>query len=227
MNVLAIETSSELCSAALLTGDTVAEQEREAGQDHSSLVLPMVATLLRVRKVEFSELGGVAFGAGPGSFTGLRIACGIAQGLAAGAGVRVIGICTLEALAEEAWQAGAAGNQVVSCVDARMGEVYHAAYRREGAAWCECSPPGLYAPAAVPVLDGEWIGAGSGFAAHGSALRARQKLVAALPGLRPHARIVAMLAQPRFAAGEAVSAEHALPLYLRDKVAATTAERLA
>src|SRR5277367_5330216 len=153
MNILAVETSSELCSAALLAGDTIMERECEAGQSHSSLLLPMVAELLRESGMTFGALDGVAFGAGPGSFTGLRIACGIAQGLAAGAEVKVVGVSTLESLAEEAWQSGAdSRRQIVACLDARMGEIYHAAYRREDAGWRVCSAPGLYAPDMIPTM---------------------------------------------------------------------------
>jgi tRNA threonylcarbamoyladenosine biosynthesis protein TsaB len=228
MNILAIETSSELCSAALLLEGTLIEREREAGQTHSSLILPMVTELLREAGIGFDAITGVAFGEGPGSFTGLRIACGVAQGLAEGAQVKVAGICTLEALAEDAWQLDSQANrQVVACLDARMGEVYHAAYRREGDGWRACSEPGLYAPGAIPIMEGTWTGAGSAFAVHAASLRARQPFTAELPALRPHARTVAVLARARFAAGHAVDPERALPLYLRDKVAQTLNERRA
>jgi tRNA threonylcarbamoyladenosine biosynthesis protein TsaB len=228
MNLLAIETSSSWSSVALLAGDTVAEQEVESGQAHSGTVLPMARRLLQLRGLRVAELDGIAYGAGPGAFTGLRIACGVAQGLAAGAALDVLGICTLEALAEAAWQ-GAAGrppDHIVACLDARMGEVYHAAYRREGEGWLECSQPGLYAPEAIPVMQGEgWVGAGNGFAAHGAALRARQPLSAEVPALHPRACMVARLAAPRFANGEGLPPAHALPLYLRNKVALTLSER--
>jgi tRNA threonylcarbamoyladenosine biosynthesis protein TsaB len=229
MNLLAIETSSTLCSVALLEGSAVAEAEFDAGQTHSGLVLPMAMRLLEAHGLDISQIEGVAYGAGPGSFTGLRIACGVAQGLAAGTGVAVAPISTLEALAESAWQRGeelgfgAAG--VIACIDARMNEVYHAAYRREGGAWKESSPPGLYALDAIPVLAGDWIGGGSGFEAHGAVLRARQRLVAEIPALRPRAGVVARLAAPRFARGDTVSVGEALPVYLRDKVALTKSER--
>jgi tRNA threonylcarbamoyladenosine biosynthesis protein TsaB len=226
VNILAIETSSELCTVALLVGDVIAEREAEAGHAHSELVLPMVGVLMKIQQLDFGDLDGIAFGAGPGSFTGLRIACGVAQGLACGAGLKVAGIGTLEALAEAAWQADPTAGQVVACIDARMGEVYHAAYRRKGAGWRECSAPGLYAPEMIPILDGDgWVGAGSGFAAHGGRLRARQPLCAEWPLLRPRARMVAVLAAARLAAGGAVEPAAALPVYLRDKVAMTTRER--
>lgn len=227
MNILALETSTELCSVALLTGGEIAEQQSEAGQSHSTLVLPMVANLLRGRGMSFDALDGIAFGAGPGAVTGLRIACGVAQGMAAGAGVGVLGISTLEALAEEAWQLDpGAYRNVIACLDARMGEVYWAAYWRDGERWVVAAEPALCAPADVPAQSlGEWAGVGSGFEVYGDTLRKRQSFAAELPGLRPRARTVAALARSRFEARESVSAEFALPLYLRDKVALTVSER--
>jgi tRNA threonylcarbamoyladenosine biosynthesis protein TsaB len=229
MNLLAIETSSTSCSVALLEGGAIAEEEFDAGQTHSELVLPMAMRLLRARGIGIRQIGGVAYGAGPGSFTGLRIACGVAQGLAAGAGVAVAPVSTLEALAEAAWQRGKeqgiSASGVIACADARMNEVYHAAYRRESGNWNVIAPPGLYSLDAIPVLDGDWIGAGSGFGAHGAALRIRQRLVAEMPELRPRAGIVARLAAPRFARGDTVAPGEALPVYLRDKVALTVSER--
>jgi tRNA threonylcarbamoyladenosine biosynthesis protein TsaB len=229
MNLLAFETSSTSCSVALLEGSAVAEEEFDAGQTHSGLVLPMAMRLLKSRGVDIGQIGGVAYGAGPGSFTGLRIACGVAQGFAAGIGIAVAPISTLEALAEAAWQRGVerklSATGVIACIDARMNEVYHAAYRRDGAAWQESSPPGLYALDAIPVLSGDWIGAGSGFEAHGAALRVRQRVIAEMPALRPRAGIVARLAAPRFARGDTLTAGEALPVYLRDKVALTVSER--
>jgi tRNA threonylcarbamoyladenosine biosynthesis protein TsaB len=229
MNLLAFETSSFSCSVALLEGGAVVEEEFDAGQTHSGMVLPMALRLLQSRGVDIGQIDGVAYGAGPGSFTGLRIACGIAQGLAAGIGVAIAPVSTLEALAEGAWQrgveekAGAAG--VIACIDARMNEVYHAACHRDGAGWKLSSPPGLYALDAIPVLSGDWIGAGSGFEAHGAKLRNRQRLVAEMPALRPRAAIVARLAVAHFARGSAVAAGKAVPVYLRDKVALTVSER--
>jgi tRNA threonylcarbamoyladenosine biosynthesis protein TsaB len=192
-------------------------------------VLPMAMRLLQARGVDISQIEGVAYGAGPGSFTGLRIASGVAQGLAAGIGVAVAPVSTLETLAEAAWQRGAEqglkAEGVIACIDARMNEVYYAAYRRDGDEWQESSPPGLYALDAIPLLAGDWIGAGSGFEAHGAALRARQHLVVEMPELRPRAALVARLAERRFERGDTVTAAKALPVYLRDKVALTVSER--
>jgi tRNA threonylcarbamoyladenosine biosynthesis protein TsaB len=229
MKLLAIETSSASCSVALLADGTLEEEEFDAGQTHSELVLPMAMRLLNRRGIDIRRIEGVAFGAGPGSFTGLRIACGVAQGLAAGIGVAVAPVSSLEALAEAAWHIGVKQNinaaGVIACIDARMNEVYHAAYRREGGEWRVTSPPGLYALGAVPVLEGDWVGAGNAFEAHGVALRSRLRFVAEMPGLRPRAGVIACLAAPRFARGNTRTARETLPVYLRDKVALTVRER--
>jgi len=133
---------------------------------------------------------------------------------------------SLLALAEEA-SGEAANAQIISCLDAHMGEVYHAAYRRAGARWKEVSAPGLYKPEAVPVMAGEWTGCGDGFAVYGKGLAARLggSVSEIRPGSGPTARAVLKLAMPRFAAGEAMDAAAAVPVYLRDKVALKTSER--
>jgi tRNA threonylcarbamoyladenosine biosynthesis protein TsaB len=161
-----------------------------------------------------AELDAIAFGAGPGSFTGLRIACGIAQGLAFARGLRVLGVSTLEALAEDS---GAA--RVLACLDARMREVYYAALERQGRGWREVIAAQCLAPAALVVPPGDWIGAGNGFAAYGN-----MGLETVLPEVHPTAIAVARLAAPRLAAGEGVDAALALPVYVREKVAFTSAE---
>lgn len=217
MNILALDTSTEHCSVALLRdGQPICREER-AGQRHSELVLPMVEGLLRESGLRLTELGGIAFGAGPGSFTGLRIACGVAQGLAFGTGLPVAPIGTLLALAE-----AVDAQKVLTCLDARMGEIYHAAYRRNGGQWEEVVPPNVCKADSAPLLEGDdWVGCGSGFAVYGDALAARYQgqLSRVEPEVYPHAREVARLAAPVFAAGLGVPAEQAAPLYVRDKVA--------
>jgi tRNA A37 threonylcarbamoyladenosine modification protein TsaB len=156
-------------------------------------------------------------------FHGLRIGCGVAQGLALGAGLRVVGVDTLLAMA----QATGAG-RAVCCLDARMGEIYHAAYRRADAGWDSVHSPGLCAPGEAPALPaGSWTGCGSGFAAHGAVLKQRYAgcLATVLPDIFPHARHIARLAAREFEAGRSVSAAQALPVYIRDKVALKTTER--
>jgi tRNA threonylcarbamoyladenosine biosynthesis protein TsaB len=194
--------------------------ERRAGQRHSELVLPMLQFLLQSVGLESVNLEAVAFGAGPGSFTGLRIACGLAQGVALARGLPVLGVSSLEAIAEES-----GARRVVACLDARMGEVYYAALERQGAGWREAIGARCIAPQAAPRPAGEgWIGCGSGFAlAHPwTAMLGTAKIFAEI---HPTAAAVARLAAPRLARGEGVDAAHAAPRYLRDKVALTRDER--
>lgn len=223
MRVLAFDTSTEYLSLALLLDDRVIAREHHAIQQHSALLLPSLHAMLSEADVSLRQLDGIAFGAGPGAFTGLRIACAVAQGLAFGADLPVVGVSTLLALAEQAGH-----DKVVSCLDARMGEVYHAAYRREGVAWREVHAPGLYSPHDIPLMrDDGWRGAGSGFAVSGDALRARlgASLNEARAELIPHAREIAQLAAIEFAQGRGLPAWEAAPVYLRDKVALKTSER--
>ncbi|MGQ0580000.1 MAG: tRNA (adenosine(37)-N6)-threonylcarbamoyltransferase complex dimerization subunit type 1 TsaB [Betaproteobacteria bacterium] len=217
MNILALDTSTEYCSVALLHDGKLTFREKLAGAQHSELILPMIDALLSASNLELALLNGVAFGAGPGSFTGLRIACGVAQGLAFGAGLPVVPVGTLLALAQ-----AAGAPRVVTCLDARMGEIYHAAYQRDGTGWSETVTPNVCkADAAARLEGGDWVGCGNGFAVYGDALAARYRgqLSQVRSQVYPHAREVAQLALPVLAAGQGVPAEQALPLYLRDKVA--------
>src|SRR5687767_2187205 len=210
MRFAALETSTEWCSVAVWRDGEIAGLERRAGNRHSEFALPMLESLLGKNKLD-----AVAFGAGPGAFTGLRIACGLAQGLAFAEGLPVIGISTLEALAHES---GAA--RVVACLDARMREVYYSALERQGKRWREVIPAQCIAPHDAPRPPGDgWVGCGSGFAAYGDMGLAR-----VFPQVHPTAAAVAALAAPRFAAGEGVDAALAAPVYLRDKVALTKEE---
>ena len=223
MKILALETSTELCSAALWLDGRVDAREVVAGQRNSELLLPMVEALMAAHELAARDLDGIAFGSGPGAFTGVRIACGVAQGIAFGIGTPVVGIGTLLALAE----ASGAGH-VVCCLDARMGEVYHAAYEKRGDDFVEVRAPGLYRPAAVPELPaGRWSGCGSGFAVYRSVLEARYagSLERVIENLTPHAREIAVLAAQQFTRGNAVDAADAAPLYVRNKVALRVDER--
>ena len=215
MKFAAIETATEWCSVAVSAGGEIAALEERAGQRHAELALPMLARLLAQAGISARDLDAVAFGAGPGSFTGLRIACGLAQGLAFAHGIPVLGISTLEAIAEEA-----AAPRVVACLDARMREVYYACLERRGDAWREVIAAQCVAPAAAPRPPGDgWIGCGNGFAAYGSFGLSR-----IFPGIHPSAHAVARLAGPRLAAGAGVDAALAVPSYLREKVAFTRDE---
>lgn len=223
MNFAAIETSSEWCSVALWAGGEIAAIERRAGNRHGELVLPMLERLLAQRGLSARALDAVAFGAGPGAFTGLRIACGVAQGLALARGIPVLGVSTLETVAEES-----GAPRAVVCLDARMHEVYYAALERGPRGWREAIEAQCVAPAAAPLPPGgNWVGCGSGFAQYGEALGARlgAALVRVSAEAHPSAVALARLAAPRLAAGQGVDAALAAPRYLRDKVALTTQER--
>jgi tRNA threonylcarbamoyladenosine biosynthesis protein TsaB len=223
VKILALDTSTEYCSVALWRDGAVDSRDERAGQRHSQQLLPMVDELLAHHGLAVKDLDGIAFGQGPGSFTGLRIACGVTQGLAFGAGLPVVGVGTLLALAE-----GARAERAVCCIDARMGELYHAAYAREGAGWIAVHEPALCSPADAPALPGgEWTGCGSGFGAHEAVLRKiyAGRLSAIMPDAFPHAKDIARLAVPEFEAGRAQAPELAVPLYIRDKVALKSNER--
>ncbi len=223
MKILAFDTSTEWCSAALQVGGELRVRETLAGQKHSELLLPMVMELLAEAGLALAELDALAFGKGPGSFTGLRIACGVAQGLAYGADLPVVGVVTLEAMALEA-----DAEAVVACLDARMQEVYAAVYRRTPEGLAAEVGPGLYAPAAAPLPAGAgYVGCGSGFAAYAGVLAGRYagRLAAVRPEVHPHARAIARLAAAELACGGGGPAETAEPLYVRDKVALKTCER--
>jgi tRNA threonylcarbamoyladenosine biosynthesis protein TsaB len=228
MRILALDASTEICAVAVGGSAGFIERSEVAGQRHSELLLPMIRSLLADAGTSLRELDGIAFGAGPGSFTGLRIACGVVQGLALGAALPLVGISTLAAMAEVARRRDAC-TRVVAALDARMHEVYVAAYEHDGTSWHERVAPAVVKPEAAPLPPGAgWLGVGGAFAVY-PALRLR--LAGALadcdPGVTPTASTIGTLALPRFAAGEGVPARDAAPLYVRHRVALTTAERAA
>lgn len=223
MNLLAFDTSTEYLSLALMQGDEVSTFDVLAGQSHSQLILPQIQSLLSEAGLQLKDLDGLAFGAGPGSFTGVRIAAGVAQGLGLGANLPVVGVCTLMALAQ-----GSGASKVIACLDARMGEVYHAAYIKNAAGWQAMCEPGLYKPDAVPAIEGDgWVGIGSGWQAYAEVLNQAYggQLENTLPELLPTASAILQLAQPVFASGQAKPAAEAMPVYIRNRVALKTAER--
>ena len=223
MKLLVLDTSTEYCSAALWLDGRILAFRVLAEQRHSSLLLPMIEELLRDAGLTLRQLDGIGYGAGPGSFTGLRIACAVTQGLALGADLPVVGVSTLESIAE---QAGA--ERVLTVLDARMAEVYWAAYEHDGAGWRTVSEPQLALPESVVVPDGDdWIGAGNGFAALGDLLRPRlaAQLARIDDTIMPDAAAMAPLAARAFERCEGMDAALAAPIYLRDKVALTVDER--
>lgn len=226
MKILAIETSTEHASIALICDHELTERTLEGHANHSERLLPCIHELLAESAVSLNQLDGIAFGAGPGAFTGLRLACAVAQGLAMGAGLGVVGICSLEALSVQG-----EGGAVLVATDARMGEIYTAAYEMvnglpllSGAV--SCVTPGTFEP---PRDGREWFGIGSAFRLYPEILAERGGAVLhiGLPDVLVRARDVASLASLKFQQGEAIPPELAAPLYVRNKVALTTSERLA
>ncbi len=223
MKILAVETSTEYCSVALWRDGAVSERCELVGQKHSEVLLEMLDALLKDAGVKIKQVDGIAFGKGPGSFTGVRIACGVAQGLALGAEVNVAGVCTLQALAEATGK-----DRVIAAIDARMGELYLAAYERRNGEWTAVIEPCLCKAETAPAVAGEnWFAAGNGFAVNDAALQRHfgKQLSGVDAQAVPQAAAVARLAAGEFAQGNAVDAALALPLYLRDKVALKTSER--
>jgi len=222
-NILAIDTSSELASVALMHAGRITADEKSGVQTHSQTVLPIVQRLLAQAGISLRECDAIAFGAGPGSFTGVRTACGVAQGLAFGAGLPLIPVVTLLAMAQ-ACRAACDASDVLVLLDARMEEVYWAQYRYENG-WQAVSEPALAAASAVGAV-GCPVACGNGLAAYASAFDAMD-FASRRPEVVPHAIQIAQLAEIEFNAGNTVAAREAQPLYLRNKVALTTAERLA
>lgn len=225
VNLLAFEASSRRLSVALWRDGTLAEKWADVPNGGSERLLPWANELLAEADLGLRQLDGIAFGAGPGGFTGLRLACGVAQGLAFGLDIPVVPVGTLAALA----LAGGAG-RVIACLDARMNEAYVAAYVVSGETVEEIMAPQVGPGATVMLPDGAgWQGVGDGFAAWGAVLQPRlaERLTGVDAALCPTAVAVARLAAPVLAGGGGVAAAQAAPLYVRDKVALTTAERLA
>lgn len=224
MRLLGIETATRRMSVALWQDGSILARAGEFPNGGSGHVLPWVDELLAEAGTTAAALDGIAFGAGPGGFTGLRLACGIAQGLAWGLQRPLLPVSTLEALALASGR-----DRVWACLDARMNEIYSAVYLIGVESVTEISAPICVQPAVVPAptLENVW-GVGDGFSTHGDLLRARKTDLAGVDaGACPTATAVLRLAAPRFAAGLGEAAVLAHPIYVRDKVALTTAERLA
>jgi tRNA threonylcarbamoyladenosine biosynthesis protein TsaB len=228
MRVLALDTATEACSVALLTDEGLSGLVKEVGRGHAEQILGMVDAVLGEAGYVLGMLDGIAASVGPGAFTGVRISVSVAQGLAFGANLPVVPVTTLEALALQALRGGA--DQVMACLDARMGEVYWGFFSADSARGLIArGAPAVGAAASVSVpVAGPFHGIGRGFGAYPS--------LKALPGLilssgacdaLPDARDMARLGAIRLEAGEGLDPADLTPLYLRDKVALTEAERAA
>jgi tRNA threonylcarbamoyladenosine biosynthesis protein TsaB len=221
--ILAIDTATDTCSIALLDGDAIEVRSEVVGQSHSARALPLVDEVLRAGGVTLRDLDFVAFGAGPGSFTGLRIACGLAQGLAWGAGKQVIAVGNLYALAARVFRESAS-RSVLCAIDARMHEAYCAVYSA-GPPQREVNPPSVTRPVALRTLahDVDAI-AGDALSVFRDAWAGLDSK-ATFPALRVGAADIARVAaSPEFVA-QAVPPHLAAPVYVRDQVAATIEQR--
>jgi len=220
MKLLAIDTTEDACSAALLLDAGVRERFELAPRRHSELILPMMDGLLNEAGLALGDLDALAFARGPGAFTGLRIAASVIQGAAFAAGLPVVPVSSLQALAQGLLREHGHG-AVLAAFDARMGEVYWGCYRVDGDIMRAVADDRVGPPGAVAVAPGgAWVGAGSGWLAQGPVLAKMLEAGAAVHGdAMVHARDVATLAASAFATGAAVAAEQAVPVYLRNEVA--------
>ena len=240
--LLAIETATEACSVALVSGETLIVRHEIAPRRHAELVLPMIEQVLAEAGLSRHAIDAIAVGRGPGAFTGVRLAISVAQGLALGLDRPVVPVSTLAALALEALVAfgeegsgaeapAATGPLIVAALDARMGEVYAACFERDADDLVTAITAEVVCAAAaldVPVRDA-YLAAGSGWNAYADALAQRLATPPKAIGadLLPRASSIARLALRELARGNVVDAAHAQPVYLRDKVALTVAEQAA
>lgn len=236
MKLLSFDTSTDVMSIAVSRDDGAAaglwQQQGAGGAQASKGLIAGVLDLMRQSGLALGELDAICFGCGPGSFTGLRTACSVAQGLAFGANVPVLPVNSLLAVAEEARYSAmdnAQSGQVTAMLDARMDEIYLATFAFAGGVWSELQPALLVKPegAMLPAHTvGDAVAAGNVFDVYGPRLIGLP-VAAQRIGALPQATAMLRLAPQLLASGKAVSAEHALPTYVRDKVAQTTAERAA
>ncbi|MDR0247455.1 MAG: tRNA (adenosine(37)-N6)-threonylcarbamoyltransferase complex dimerization subunit type 1 TsaB [Burkholderiales bacterium] len=238
MSVLALETSTHWLSVAVGDAAGWVTRDIEVGPGHSGRILPLVQETLTKAGMSLKRLDAIAFGAGPGSFTGVRIACGVAQGLALGADMPLVPVCSLLAIAEAARvkhdRHGL--DRVCTVTDARMREVYAAAWQHQGGAWHEVMAPMVARPeeakahfqGIIEATEGKemWSIAGDGLVVY-------PELSAAFPwrvveaNMRPVAQAVGTLALAAWVRGDVTTATEAAPLYVRQRVALTSAERVA
>lgn len=225
--ILALDTSTENCSVALMIDDRIIARSEVAPRDHTKKILPMVDEVLTEAGITLQDLDALAYGRGPGSFTGVRIGIGIAQGLAFGADLPMIGISTLAAMAQASYRVHQA-EQVVAAIDARMSEIYWGQYQRQAdGQWQavaiadgqpECVIPPQELASNLASQAGSWIQAGTGWDAYSEALDSLPLTLEKGSVLYPEAQDIVVLAQFELQQGNTVEAEQASPTYLRDKV---------
>lgn len=237
MRVLALDAATEVCSVALISGALEISRRVEGSRGHADRILTLVDEVLSQAQTPLTSLDGIAASVGPGAFTGVRISIAVAQGLAFGAGLPVVAVTTLEALSFARLAGRPASDVALSCLDARMGEVYWASHVQDAVRGLKAiggpqlCAPGMLRDALATLREGmdrraHLLGAGRGFDAY--------PLLATLPGLEldaaaraalPDARDMARLGIMRLAAGEGADPAALEPVYLRDRVALSEAER--
>ena len=230
MKLLAVETATEACSAALYIDGEITERFSLTANEHTKLILPMIDTLMSEAGLLPQQLDALAFGCGPGSFTGVRIATGVIQGIAFGADLPVVPISTLAAIAQDYFDSNDNMEQhtAFTAMDARMGEIFWGVYNRDQfgyAALIGKEVVTLAEDIAFPDLTGIGLGSGWGVYEEILMLRLAGKVKDYEVDIRPRARAIARLGARGFELGFAVAVELAMPVYLRDKVAKTEAER--
>ena len=219
MRLLALDTATEACSAAIFRDGVVDERYEVMGRGHAGRLLPMADELLHAAGIAVTDLDAIAFGRGPGGFTGLRIAAGVAQGLAAGIGKPVLPVSDLAAVAAAGARSTGAG-RVLACMDARMGQVYWAAFDCGGRAPVAVTEEHLSDPEGVTLPEGKaWFAAGHGFGAYPAlATRLQSRLSGMDASLLPRAADIVRMAALDLEAGKGVAANRAVPVYLRNEV---------
>ena len=232
MNILAIETATDACSCALECSGSVTARHVVERRRHTELLLPMIDAVLADGQADLGTLDAVAFGCGPGSFTGLRIACAVAQGLGFGANCPLVAVSTLRVVAAGMYRSRGA-TRVLVALDARMGEVYWGGFEWDGLTMAPVFEESVVAPDAVHVPEaGGWVGAGSGWAAHRGVLEARvadrlERQAEPVDTARlPEASDMLVPARLALEAGLAVAPEDAAPTYLRNRVARAAPRRV-
>ena len=227
MKLLALDTATEACSAAIYIDGEITQNYQLAPKEHTRLILAMIEGLLVDAGISIKQLDALAFGRGPGSFTGVRISTGVVQGMAYGADLPVVPVSTLASIAQSVHDDHQA-EFVLTAIDARMDAVYWGEYQLESGLMRLRGEEQVVAPEQVPVPTQQaWVGAGSGWAAYAESLKRRieQPMPSVFDAYYPQSASIARLAAHDYANGNYVTAAQAVPVYLRNKVAKKTSER--
>lgn len=229
MKILAVDTATEACSAALYIDGDIQQRFEIAPREHTKLLLPMVDSLMAEAGLRPQQLDAIAFGCGPGSFTGVRIATGVMQGIAYGADLPVVPVSTLAAMTQACLQK-TEHETIFTAVDARMDEIYWAVYQRDAEGYARLLAQEKVQPASkVDALQLTGYGIGSGWQRYEQTLTGRlgQQVIGFDADYLPHSAHIALLGAVGVKRGQTVAVEQAMPVYLRDKVAKTSLERAA